>query len=150
MLNSLSQRFKSNSLSLNFIKTKVLKFDTINHNSMPVHLKFNDELLQEEIHIKFLGTEIDKFLNWKTQVESLLSRLGKACYAIRSMKPYSNVATLKMIYHAYFHSLMIYGIVCWGNSPEAKIFLLQKKTIRIIMGMKPREPCRPVFTKLYI
>jgi hypothetical protein len=38
---------------------------------MPVHLKFNDELLQEEIHIKFLGIEIDKFLNWKTQVESL-------------------------------------------------------------------------------
>jgi hypothetical protein len=78
--------------------------------------------------------------------------LGKACYAIRSMKPYSNVATtLKMIYHAYFHSLMRYGIVFWGNSSEAKkIFLLQKKTVRIIMGMKPREPCRLEFTMLNI
>jgi hypothetical protein len=73
--------------------------------------------------------------------------LGKACYAIRSMKPYSNVATLKMIYHAYFHSLMRYGIDFWGNSSEAiKVFLLQKKTVGIIMGMKPR----PVFTKLNI
>jgi hypothetical protein len=60
-------------------------------------------VLQEEIHIKFLGIEIDKFLNWKTQVESLLPRLGKACYAIRIMKPYNNVTTLKMMYHAYFH-----------------------------------------------
>jgi hypothetical protein len=78
---------------------------------MPIHLKFNDELLQEEIHIKFLGIEIGKSLNWKTQVKSLLSRLGKACYAIRIMKSYSNIATLRMIYHAYFHSLMRYGIV---------------------------------------
>jgi hypothetical protein len=47
-----------------------------------------------------------------------------ACYAIRSMKPDSNFATLKMIYHASFHSLMSYGIVFWGNSSEAKkIFL---------------------------
>jgi hypothetical protein len=46
---------------------------------------------------------------------------------------------------------MRYGIVFWGNSSEArKIFLLQKKTVRIIVGMKPREPCRPVFTKLNI
>jgi hypothetical protein len=26
---------------------------------MPVHLKFNDELLQEEIHTKFLGIELE-------------------------------------------------------------------------------------------
>ena len=94
MLNSLSQWFKYNGLSLNLRKTKVLKFETINCDNMPVHLKFNDELLQEETHIKFLGIEIDKFLNWKTQVESLLPRLGKACYAIRIMKTYSNVTTL--------------------------------------------------------
>jgi hypothetical protein len=83
MLNSLSQWFKCNDLSLNLKKTKMLKFDTINRDNMPIHLKFNDELLQKEIHIKFLGIETDKSLNWKTQVKSLLSTLGKACYAIR-------------------------------------------------------------------
>ena len=46
---------------------------------------------------------------------------------------------------------MRYGIVFCGNSSEAKkIFLLQKKTIRIIMGMKHRESCRPAFIKLNI
>jgi hypothetical protein len=44
-----------------------------------------------------------------------------------------------------------YGIVLWGNSSEAKkIFLLQKKVIRIIMGMKHRESCRPSFKKIKI
>jgi hypothetical protein len=51
MLNSLSQWFIRNGLSLNLRKTKVLKFDTINHDSMPVHLKFNDELLKKTIPI---------------------------------------------------------------------------------------------------
>jgi hypothetical protein len=46
---------------------------------------------------------------------------------------------------------MRYGIVFWGNSSEAKkIFLLEKKIIRIMMGMKHRESCRPAFTKLNI
>jgi hypothetical protein len=46
---------------------------------------------------------------------------------------------------------MRYGIVFWGNSSEAKkIFLLQTKTIRIMMGMRHRESCRPAFTKLNI
>jgi hypothetical protein len=32
---------------------------------------------------------------------------------------------------------MKYGIIFWGNSPDAKkIFLLQKRFVRIMMGMK--------------
>jgi hypothetical protein len=55
------------------------------------------------------------------------------------MKLYSNIETLKMIYYVHFHSLMGYEIVFWSNSSEAKkIFILQKKAIRIIMGMKQR------------
>jgi hypothetical protein len=64
----------------------VLKFDTINRDNIPMYLKYNEVLLHEKIHTKFLGIAIDKCLNWKTQVKSLLSRLEKACYAIRSMK----------------------------------------------------------------
>jgi hypothetical protein len=45
---------------------------------------------------------------------------------------------------------MRYGIVFWGNLPEAKIFLLQKKAVRIMREMKHRQTCRPVFKKLNI
>jgi hypothetical protein len=30
----------------------------------------------------------------------------------------SNIDTLKSIYFAYFHSLMKYGIMFWGNSSD--------------------------------
>jgi hypothetical protein len=44
---------------------------------------------------------------------------------------------------------MRYRIVFWGNSTEAKkIFLLQKKAIRIMMGMKCSESRRAVFKEL--
>jgi hypothetical protein len=77
--------------------------------------------------ITFLGIEIDKSLNWKTQVKSMLPRLGKVCFVIKKMKLYSNIATLIMVCYSYFHSLMRYGIVFWGNSTEAKKIFLQRR-----------------------
>jgi hypothetical protein len=57
-------------------------------------------------------------------------------YSVRSMAP------LKSIYFAYFHSTIKQGIIIWGNSSNSgKISTLQKKTVRIIVGTKPRRSC---------
>jgi hypothetical protein len=46
---------------------------------------------------------------------------------------------------------MKYGIIFWGNSSDSKkAFTLQKKIVRIIVGTKPRTPCRDLFKKLQI
>jgi low affinity Fe/Cu permease len=52
----------------------MLKFDTSNQDNILIHLKLNEELLEEETRIKLLGIETDKSLNWKTQVKSMLPR----------------------------------------------------------------------------
>jgi hypothetical protein len=65
-----------------------------------------------------------------------------------AMKHYCNTETLKMIYHAYFHSIVAYAVIFWGNSTE--VFLLQKSIIRIMMGISPRNTCRPLFKSLRI
>jgi hypothetical protein len=63
----------------------------------------------------------------------------------------SNTVTLKAIYFAYFHCIMKYGIIFWGNSSSSKnLFTLQKKVIRIIAGVKPRHSCRNLFKGLEI
>jgi hypothetical protein len=60
----------------------------------------------------------------------------------------SNINTLKSIYFAYFHSIVQYGIIFGGNSSNSrKIFTLQKKTIRIMVGEHPRTSCRSLFKK---
>jgi len=48
--------------------------------------------------------------------------------------------TLVMVYKAYFHSLMSFGLIFWGNSSySTKIFQFQKKDIRIIASIRNRD-----------
>jgi hypothetical protein len=46
---------------------------------------------------------------------------------------------------------MTYGLIFWGSSTEStKIFRLQKKIIRIMVGYKRNQSCRELFRKLGI
>jgi hypothetical protein len=62
-----------------------------------------------------------------------------------------NNDTLRSIYFAYFHSIASYGIIFGGNSSYSKkIFTLQKRIVRIMVGIRPRTSCRRLFKKLEI
>jgi hypothetical protein len=72
--------------------------------------------------------------------------LNAACYALRSIKP-----VMRMVFYAYFHSIMSYGIIFWGNYTDStKIFKMQQRAIRIIIGSKNRDSCRYLFKKFKI
>jgi len=43
--------------------------------------------------------------------DQLVSKLSTGCYAIRSVKPFMNQETLRMIYFSYVHSILTYGII---------------------------------------
>ena len=59
--------------------------------------------------------------------------------------------TLKMVYYSYFHSIMNYGLIFWGNSSySTNIFRLHKEVIRIIMGCRSRDSCKEWIKKLKI
>jgi hypothetical protein len=56
-----------------------------------------------------------------------------------------------MIYFAYVHSVMSYGIIFGSNSTYSNIiFKIQKRILRIIMKARNRESCRPLFRQLNI
>jgi hypothetical protein len=68
-------------------------------------------------------------MNWKSHVAKILPKLGEAFFAVRCMYPFGSLNMLKMIYFAYFHPIINYGIIFWENSTESKkVFLAQKKT----------------------
>jgi len=59
--------------------------------------------------------------------------------------------TLRMVYFAYVHSIMSYGIILGGNQPHSdKIFKIQKRVIRILTNSRARDSCRELFKKLEI
>jgi hypothetical protein len=76
----------------------------------------------------------------------LSNKLNRACYAIRATKALLSLKTLKMVYYAYFHSVMTYGIILWGNSPYGdNILRIQKRILRIITNSSQRDSCRQIF-----
>ena len=78
-------------------------------------------------------------------------RLSQACYVIRVAKPFLLQVMLKMIYYAYLHSVMTYGLLSWRNSSHSmEVFRLQNKIIRIMMAAKSRDSCRDFFKILGI
>ena len=151
MLDYMTEWFSVNGLILNTDKTNIMKFSPSNRQNNSFQFTHHTKLLVAANNTKFLGLELDKHVNWKNHVRKILARLSGACYLIRRLYTSCNINTLRMIYFAYFHSIMEYGIMFWGTSGESRrIFLQQKRIIRIMTGSSRRTPCKPLFQTLKI
>jgi hypothetical protein len=140
-----------NKLALSSDKTKIIKFVTNNSPQCALSIGYNGKYIEESANTKFLSLLIDNHLNWKNHIYQMISKLSETYYALRLMFHIVNIDTLKSIYIAYIHSVVKNGIIFWVNSSNSKrIFILQKKIIRIIPDAKPRNSCRILFKKLEI
>ena len=82
---------------------------------------------------KFFGLIIDDSLSWKAHIDQMMSKMNTACFIIKKIQAIMSPETLRMVYFAYVHSIMSYGIILGGNQPYSeKIFKIQKRVIRII------------------
>ena len=150
-LDYMTEWFLANGLALNIEKTNIMKFTSNNLWDETFQITQNNKLIKETNNTNFLGLELDKNLNWKTHIKKILPKLSSSCYLIRRMYASCNINTLKMIYFAYFHSIMEFGIIFWGVSMESKrIFIQQKRTVRIMTGSSIRTSCRRLFQQLRI
>jgi len=92
--------------------------------------------------LKCLGLTIDTTLTWKHRIGELTSTMNKACYAIRSIKPFMSLDVKRSTCFSYAHSIIPYGIIFWGNSSYSEdIFKIQKRIIRIIMNSSRNASC---------
>jgi hypothetical protein len=70
---------------------------------------------------------------------------------MRKLSNILNAVALRIVYFAYFQSLVNYGIIFGGSSSTMhNVFLMQKRIIRIMRGLCPRSSCRCAFRKLDI
>jgi len=56
----------------------------------------------------------------------ITTKLNKACYIARTIKPFLSINSLKMILHVYFHVVMSYGLIFWVTPSTVRIFLSYK------------------------
>jgi len=140
--------YKNNLLTLNLKKTQFMQFLT-NHHKIRHASSSNGFRYPSTTSIKFLGLLLDNKLTWKAHSRELVIKLNKACYVIRAIKSLVSLKELISIYFSYFHSLLTYGVIFWGNFPISKnIFKIQKRVIRIITNNPRRESCKHLFKRL--
>jgi hypothetical protein len=151
-INILIEWFEQNRLIINKEKTIAISF----HHPQKVKsvgplIKFNDIDITYTEHTKFLGIWMDANLRWYVHTQQLANKLCKICFAIRVIRRVLGLETVRTLYYAYFQSLIVYGLIFWGNSGNAKmIFKLQKKAIRIMMQIPKNTSVKQYFKALRI
>jgi hypothetical protein len=130
--------YERNSLIINKEKTIAISF----HQPEKIQpecpsIKLHNKVINYAEHTTFLGMWLDKNLRWSTHAQKLADKLCKICFGLRVIERVSGSETVRTLYHAYFQSLLSYGLIFWGNSANAKlIFRLQKRAIYIYIYMK--------------
>lgn len=151
VLNSVNSWLIDHNLEINFSKTKLIQFRP--HQKAP--LKINYSIQNTQINcvenVRLLGLIIDTHLNWKSHILNISNKLARFTYALNELKKSTDLNTAKSTYYAYAHSCLQYGILLWGNSVDVhKLFILQKKCIRILAHIDSRESCRNYFKQFNI
>jgi len=151
IFNEINKWFHNNLLMLNCDKTFFLQVLTKTDNEINMQVSFGNRKIATAQSLKFWGLTVDTTLTWKHHIGELTSRMNKACYAIRSIKPFMSLDVLRSTYFSYAHSILSYGITIWGNSSSSDdIFKIQKRIIRIIMNSSRNASCRQLFKDLNI
>jgi len=124
-LDCTSKWFKANQLVRNLMKTNIIKF----YPSHFLHSQFLTELnsttISEVPETKFSVMQIDNHFNWKCHIDRIMTKLSTAGFVIRQLFYILNLETLQMVYFAYFHSVVSYGIIFWGKATDSyKVFKL--------------------------
>lgn len=141
-----------NHLIINKGKTVAISF----HHAQNKHfacasIKIDNNEIKYKEQSKFLGVWLDETLKWFTHIQELSKRLSKMCFALLIVRRIARLDTTRVLYFAYFHSIMKYGIIFWGNAPHVQlIFKIQKRAIRTIMQVPKRTSCRQLFKDLGI
>jgi hypothetical protein len=136
---------------LNLKKTQYVQFTTKNTSVNEISIGYNNMFISNTSKTKHFGLVITNSLSWKDHITHLIPKLSKAFYVLRCIRSFMSQDALKSVYYSYFHSLITYSIIFWGNSSySSHISRLQNKAVRIITGSGPRDSCRELFKHLRI
>lgn len=150
-IDKLTQWIHQNKLVLNKDKTITMHFRNTHSQQYSPNLILEGNSITQAQNTKFLGITIQSNLKWNSHLQDINLKLSKLNYALRIITRNSTIETARTVYFANVHSVLKYGIIMWGQAPEAKqTFKLQKRIIRTITNTKRTESCRPQFKKLNI
>ena len=94
---------------------------------------------------------IDNKLGWKDDISFVCRKVARGIGVIIKARKVPRSESLKCLYYSFIYIYVIYCNQVCGSAYQTNIeplFIWQKKTVRIILGVHPRSPSEPLFTTL--
>ena len=104
-------------------------------------LAIDGHKIDETGHTKFLGVIIDYKLNWKKHISYIIGKIARWIGFITNARKLLDKEILVTLYYTFIYPNLCYCNHVWGNTFASyleKLFLMQKKIVRIIHGVRPR------------
>lgn len=96
--------------------------------------------------VKFLGTYLDAESSWETQIDHLCKKQNSAFFALLKLRYSVPITTLITSYYALVYPHLSYNIILWGQAVNiGRVFVAQKRIIRLIFGIKVPTSCKEFF-----
>ena len=143
----------ANRLSLNIDKTNFMIFRPKGKNEICPSININGSIIKEVDNAKFLGIIIDNKLNWLEHIKCISRKIAKGTGIIIKARKSFETETLLNLYNALIFPPISYCIHVWGTTASIhlqRLYVLQKKNIRIICGVRPRTHTEPLYKALDI
>ena len=143
----------ANRLSLNIDKINYMIFRPKNKNDNGPDMLINNIQISQVNKAKLLGVIIDNKLSWSEHTKHVIQKVSKGIGIIIKARKHFNQETLKNLYNTMVLPYISYCIHVWGKAAIThinKIYILQKKIVRIIKGVPPRTHSKPLFDQLKI
>jgi hypothetical protein len=102
---------------------------------------------------KFLGIYITETLRWNSHVQSLATKLSRVSYMIKSLREILSRYMIRNIYFTKFQLLLRFGILFFGGMEgevNVRIFRIQKRVVRLMVGVSSRTSCRQLFKEMSV
>ena len=142
----------ANKMSLNIDKTYYKIFRPrgkvlVEHD----HICINGCKVSEVQTTKFVGVIIDCNLTWKYHIDYLCSKIAKNIGILLKSRHCFERDTLLKLYYSFIYPYINYCIHLWGSTYITyinKVYLYQKRIVRIICGVNRRTHSEQLFILL--
>lgn len=132
-------------LLLNVGKTASITFNLTQLSTRDIcTIMLNNKTINQRASTKFL---VDQYLKWDAHRDYVAKKLSITCYVFRIISKVCDMYTLNSVYFSFTNSTISYGIPFWGLTHK-KIFIMQKRILKIMKGVPIKTPTKPIFREL--
>uniref|UniRef100_A0A6V7IK75 Reverse transcriptase domain-containing protein n=1 Tax=Bracon brevicornis TaxID=1563983 RepID=A0A6V7IK75_9HYME len=132
-LDQVSTWLALNRLSLNINKTVYMTFGNY-CDSVPIALDItiqSQRVTRVEKH-KYLGIHFDFNMKWDIHIANIIKRTKYLIFILAELKRSMDSKTQLILYYAFFHSIINYGITAWSGAYKNNMSMLQRQQTMIM------------------